>query len=493
MRTTRETRPTSRNPIPVATYMLGLVYLGLGAAMALLGLGDWAFGEDPRGFAAGSLVGLGLGTLLMRLGSARHEPGRSEALFTVALIWLAVPALGAIPFWVGGQVSYLDALFEAMSGFTTTGATILADFSLWSQGLFLWRSLIQWFGGAGILLIFIAVLPQLAVAGRQLFFAESTGVQKEKITPKLRQTANMVLRVYLGLTAACILLYWATGQPFFEAVCNALSTIPAGGFSPNPQSYATYPALSQWMSTLFMFLAGASFVLQYRVYIERDPSAVRRDPEFRVYGLLTVVAGLTLTAVLLVFSDYSTEAALRHAFFQVVSLMTTTGSASADFALWAVPAQAILMAIMFVGGSAGSAAGGIKVVRWMVIAALTRRELQRSIHPQAVLPLRLGSRSVGEEVLRSVAAFITLYTGIFAFGTLIFTLLEGDFVVAFSASAAFIGNVGPGLGEVGPMGSFSGLHPVSKVVAIIQMWAGRIEIIPVFLLLNPELWRRLRS
>ncbi|RDI96660.1 TrkH family potassium uptake protein [Meiothermus sp. QL-1] len=489
----RFAKAKAANPIPVATYMTGTVYVALGLVMAVLGLVDALLGEEAEGFFAGALVGLGLGLLLRRLGSPQAEPRRAEALLTVAGLWLLVPALGAIPFWVSGGMSYLDALFEATSGFSTTGATVLSDFNQLSHGLFFWRSLSQWFGGMGILLLFIVVLPHLALAGRQMFFAEVTGVQKQQLTPKLRQTATNILRVYLVLTGFTLAAYLLTGVPFFEAFTNTLSSVSAGGFSPNPESFAAYSSLTQWAATLVMFLTGVNLLLQYRVVFGREFAAPLRDPEFRAYALIVVLVGLGIALILLLRQQYPPEAALRHAFFQTTSIITGTGFASADFAQWVVPAQVLLVMLMFIGGSAGSVGGSIKVIRWLIIAALVRRELQRALHPQAVLPLRVGHKNIGEDVLRAVAAFITLYVGLFALGVLVIGVLEEDFVVAFTASAAAIGNVGPGLGAVGPMSHYGELHPVSKAMMIFQMWAGRIELIAVFALFTPELWRRLRA
>ncbi len=481
------------NPIPVATYMIGTVYTALGLVMGLLGLADFLLGENALGFFVGAVLGLGLGLMLRPLGSPQAEPRRAEALFTVAVLWIMVPLLGAIPFWISGGLSYLDALFEATSGFSTTGATILANFEQFSYGLFFWRSLSQWFGGMGILLLFIVVLPHLALAGRQMFFAETTGVQKQQLTPKLRQTATNILRVYLVLTTLTLGAYLLTGVPPFEALANTFSSVSAGGFSPNPQSFSAYSALTQWVAALVMFLTGVNLLLQYRVIFGREYSAPFRDPEFRAYALIVLVVGLAMATILFWRHDYALEPALRHAFFQTASIITGTGFASADFAQWVVPAQALLVLLMFLGGSAGSVGGSIKIIRWLVIGALVRRELQRALHPQAVLPLRVGNKSVGEDVLRAVAAFITLYAGLFAMGALVMGLLEEDFVVAFTASAAAIGNVGPGLGAVGPMAHYGDLHPISKAVMIFQMWAGRIELIAVFSLFTPELWRRLRA
>ncbi len=316
-------------------------------------------------------------------------------------------------------------------------------------------------------------------------------MEKERLTPRLRHTAQAVLRVYLLLTALAFLAYFGAGVPAFEALANALATIPAGGFSPNPQSFAAYSPLAQWAGVLFMFLAGVNFLLQYRLLFGREVRPLLRDAEFRAYAVLALLAGFLLAFYFYTHHLYGLEASLRHAFFQVVSILTTTGFASVDFAGWVVPAQAVLVLLMFVGGSAGSGAGGIKVVRWLLLFGFLRREITRTLHPQAVLPLRLGQRVVSEEALRQVSVFVFLYTLLFGAGTLALALLEKDFVVAFTASAQAIGNIGPGLGPVGPW-LLRRLHPFSKGVLIFLMWAGRIEILPVALLLSPELWRRLR-
>jgi trk system potassium uptake protein TrkH len=489
----RFAKAAASNPIPVATFMTGTVYIALGAVMALLGLADTLLGEDGLGFFVGAAVGLLLGFVLRQLGSPQAEPRRAEALLTVAGLWMMVPILGAIPFWLSGGMSYLDALFEATSGFSTTGATVLTNFNQFSYGLFFWRSLTQWFGGMGILLLFIVVLPHLALAGRQMFFAEITGVQKQQLTPKLRQTATNILRVYLLLSALTLAAYLASGVPAFEAVANTFSSVSAGGFSPNPQSFAAYAPITQWIAAVVMFLTGVNLLLQYRAIFGRDFGAPLRDPEFRAYAVVIALVAVAIASILVVRQGYELEPALRHAFFQTASIITGTGFASTDFGLWVVPAQTLLVMLMFIGGSAGSVGGSIKVIRWLVIGALVRRELQRALHPQAVLPLRVGNKNIGEDVLRAVAAFITLYVALFATGVLIMGILEEDFVVAFTASAAAIGNVGPGLGEVGPMANYGHLHPISKAVMIFQMWAGRIELIAVFALFTPELWRRLRA
>ncbi len=470
-------------------YVVGVAYWVLGWVLAGFAVLALLWQEPATGFFAAAAVGLGLGWLLQNFGTAKAEPKRAEALFSVAILWLLVPFLGALPYWFGGYFGFIDALFESMSGFTTTGATVLTDFSLLSKSLFLWRSLTQWFGGVGIILLFIAVLPHLAVAGRQMFFAESTGVQKEKLTPRLRHTAEAVLRVYAVLTLGAFVGYLIGGMDIYDALAHALTTIPAGGFSPKADSFASFSPLAQWVAVIFMFLAGANFMLQFRLIFQREPRPLFRDPEFRAYAGVSIVASLAMATYLFLDHDYGLWASLRHAFFQVISILTTTGYASVDFAQWTIPAQAILLALMFIGGSAGSGAGGVKVVRWRIVLYHVSRELKRTLHPQAVIPLRLGGRAVGEDVLRQVSAFVALYVLTFAAGAVVVALLERNLIVAFTASAATLGNIGPGLGGVGPMANFAWMHPFTKLFLTFEMWAGRIELIPVFLLFFREMWR----
>jgi len=479
--------------------MGGFVGYSLGAALRALGFVLLGFAglaliwhEDPLGFLVGAAVGLGVGYLLRSNGAPKNEPRQAEGLFTVAMIWLFVPLVGGVPYMISGHLGPIDAFFEAMSGFTTTGATILSDFGLWGKSLFLWRGLTQWFGGVGIIVLFVAVLPHFSVAGRQLFFAESTGVQKEKLTPRLRHTADLVLKVYTLLTALAVLGYWLAGMPFYDALANALTTMPAGGFSPNPLSFAGYPAATQWVAIIFMFFAGANFLLTAKLIFGRGSRIPWRDPEFKVYSLVVLVASLVLSLYLFRQHDYGLEPALRHAFFQVTSLVTSTGFASADYTHWVIPAQGLLIFVMFISSSAGGAGGGVKIVRWLVMTSHVLRELKRTLHPGAVLPLRLGNKVVGEDVLRSVSAFVMLYLFVLVLGIIVLLFTEKDMVVAFTSSGAFIGNVGPGLGRVGPMGSFADLHPLAKLVGVFQMWAGRIELIPVLLLFHPDTWRALR-
>jgi len=457
--------------------------------LALLAL---ALGEDARGFGLAALLGVGLGRLMRGLGHPEARPRRAEVFASVALLWLLVPLLGAVPYWISGGMGYLDALFEAMSGFTTTGATVLADYGRFGQSLLLWRSLTQWLGGLGAVVLFLVVFPQLQVAGRQAFFAEATGVERERLTLRLRETARAAFKVYALLTLLAFLAYAGAGVSPFEALASALATASTGGFSSSPQGFSGYPPLAQWAGAFFMFWAGANLLLQYRLLFGREAGSLLRDGEFRAYTGIVLLAGVGLALYLFAQHRYSLEASLRHGFFQAVSLLTTTGFASVDFAQWGVPAQAILVCLMFVGGSAASGAGGVKVVRWLLLFGFLRREITRTLHPQVVLPLRLGGRVVGEEALRQVSVFVFLYTLFFALGTLVLALLEKDFVVAFTASAQALGNIGPGLGAVGPMSGYAGLHPASKAVLLLEMWVGRLEILPVVLLFSPELWRRLR-
>lgn len=473
-----------------APFVLGTGMLGLAGAAAAFAAGAALAGEDARGFVATAVVGLVLGAPLRRIGRAGLEPTRREALFAVLGLWLAAPLLGAVPYVVSASMSPLNAVFESMSGFTATGATAIVDFEAVPASVFLWRAFSQWVGGIGILVLFIAVFPQLAIAGRQIFHAEMPGPTQDRFTPRLRQTAGIVLGVYVALTTVCGVAYVLADMPLFDAVAHAFTTVAAAGFSPSARSFEAYHPAVDWVAIVFMTLAAVNFALLYRAFVGR-PRDLWRDPELRAY--VTVVAVVGALVVVQVWHLYDPADAVRHGLFQVVSVMTTTGYASVDFDQWPDAARALLVALMAIGGSAGSAAGGVKVARWLIIAQHTGREVRRALHPRAVLPIRVGDRIVGEEVLRAVAAFITLYTALVVFGTLVVALTGEDLVTAFTASAATVGNVGPGLGAVGPMASYADLHPVARGLLTFNMYAGRLEIVTVFVIATGGWWRLPRT
>jgi trk system potassium uptake protein len=403
-----------------------------------------------------------------------------------------VPAVGALPFLGAGVLGPLDAYFESMSGFTTTGATVLTDFSSVGPVLFMWRAFTQWIGGIGIIVLFVGLFPQLAIAGRQLFFAEAPGPTEERLTPRLRQTAIALLGVYTALTAACAVSYAIAGMDPYDAIAHAFTTMSAGGFSPHARSLEGFAPPLLWVAVVFMALAGSNFALLYRGLTGRT-WAILRDVELRAYLGVAAVTTVALTAVLATGAEaYAAADALRHAAFQTLSILTSTGYASVDFGHWSERSQALLLVVAFIGGSAGSAAGGVKVARWVILAQHASREVRRSLHPRAVLPVRMGARVVPEDVLRSVAAFITLYVALFAATTVALVLLGSDFVTAFSATIACLGNIGPGLGDVGPMEDFAALHPAAKALLTFCMYAGRLEVVTVFVLLTRGWWRRAR-
>jgi len=360
-------------------------------------------------------------------------------------------------------------------------------------GLLFWRSFAQWLGGMGIILLFIAILPRLGVAGRQLYRAEVPGPDKDALTPRIKQTARILWWVYVLLTVAEVVLLVVAGMPLYDSLCNTFSTMATGGFSPQAASIAAYNSvLIDAIIVLFMFLAGANFALHYRMlYFNRK--ILIRDPEFRLYTLIILAA----TAIIVLWGGIEGDIfnKIRLAVFQVVSLMTTTGFATANFDNWTAAAKLTILLLMFIGGCAGSTGGAIKVVRVLLVLKSGYRELFQALHPKAVLSVKLGGVTVRDEILRPSNIFVALYIVIFAMASLLLAIASlgdprMDITTIISAVATTLGNVGPGFGMVGPTLSFAEVHPLGKIILMLCMWIGRLEVVTALVLLVPEFWKK---
>jgi trk system potassium uptake protein len=463
------------------------------------------YGESPWPFVAAGGITAASGVLLERATRGKEHVGTREGFLVVALTWLLVAFFGALPYLFSGdpQLSRpADAFFESMSGFTTTGSSVLTDFGAVPEAMLMWRQFTQWLGGMGIIVLALAVLPRLRVGGRQLFESAAPGAEVERLTASIRETARRLWVLYLALTAVLVALlsaYAYTGiderMSFYDAVAHAFSTMPTGGFSPRVDSLGGFGAASQWTVAVFMLIGGANFALLYAALVRRRGRSLLRDEEFRVYLGLAVFASAVVFAELVTEGIYEGEAALRHSVFQAVSIMTTTGFASVDFNQWTTLAAVGLVGLMFIGGSAGSTAGSVKVARHLMIGKSLRRELDLAVHPELVSAVRFSGRPVDEKTLRAVIAFVLLYVGLFVAGVLALTIdaaVEDRAVTPFEAIAAAattLGNVGPAFGFAGPYGSFDPFSDFSKGVMIVLMWLGRLEIIPVIVLFTRRYWR----
>ena len=498
--------------------LTGTVVRYLALAMLVPLVVGVAYGEDALVFlvTAALCVGVGLGLEQLDTGD---ELRPREAILFVALAWLAVAAIGAVPYILAGMgtestlADPVNALFESTSGITTTGATVMGEISLdrHSHAVMLWRQLSQWLGGMGIIVLMVAILPEVAVNGAQLFSTEAPGPELQKLTPRIAETARVLWKAYFAFTALlAVLLYGlhlgglAPNMDLFNAVAHAFSTLPTGGFSPEAQSIAAFSAIVQWVVIPFVVVAGTNFALFWYVF-DGDLTAPLRDREFRAYAGAIAVLTAALSGLLYLGAAPSLaiggttagtgENALRQAAFQITSLLNSTGFATSDFAQWDTNAQLLLLLTMFVGGSAGSTGGGVKVIRWLIVIKAVRRELYQTSHPDAVNPIRLGDHVVDEGAIRSVIVFTVLYLILFGLGA-VFIALDASRVgillsplEAVGASIAALGNIGPAFGRLGPFGSYLMLPDTSKLLMILLMWAGRLEVIPVFVLFTGGFWR----
>ncbi len=440
-------------------------------------------------FAVALAASAGVGWFFSRWFKRAPVLWRAEAMAIVAGTWLVVGLFSAIPYVFAG-LSPIDAIFESISGLTTTGATILTDFSAYDDAFFLWRSMTQWFGGLGVIALFVVILPRLGIAGRQLFFAEASISTGEGISPQIRGAARKLWVLYIGLTALLAALLMTTGFGLFDGIVHALTTMSAGGFSPNPRSIEGFAnPRAEWIFVIFMVLSGTSFPLQWRFFSGRL-TAFFRDGEFLVYLGVMAVAALALAFMLP--GGVTNIDNLRAGSFQVSSLTSSTGYASVDFEVeWSYAMKAILVIVMLVGGCAGSACGGPKVIRYILCLKFLRREMTQVLHPNAVIPLRYRTRKISAPVIRSVVTLVILYlVGYVVLGLLLVIVEPGlDFTTGMSASLACFGNVGPAFGDAGPMGSYAFFSPVGKILLTLSMWLGRLEIVTIFALLHPHVLR----
>ncbi len=446
-------------------------------------------------FVVPAVVCLGLGLLLKYCANKISEIEnfndikKSEGLFIVVMAWLLMGSVAAAPFMLMG-LSPINAFFEAASGITTTGATILTHFN-YPHVFFFWRAFTQWLGGMGIIVLFIAILPQFAVAGRQMFFAEAPGPTEEKFTPRIRNTASALWKIYFALTLIQIgLLCWAGMAPF-DAVCNSLSTLAAGGFSPNPESTMGYNSnIVTLIMLAFIFISGVSFNVQYMALSKFKPWNVFKSEEVRVYTGVFLVLGILVALSLFMNGNYSSvKDALLHGYYQVISIMTSTGSTSADFNNWGLTSQILLALAFFCGGCASSASGGIKITRWCLVFKVMKVELQKILHPNAVINIKMDNNIVPREVIVQVVSFLLFYFFIIVLTGLILSVLEQNALLGFSSAVSSIGNIGPTYpAQIGALGNFDALTPISKGILIFNMYVGRLELIPFLVMFQSDFW-----
>ncbi|MBP1908454.1 TrkH family potassium uptake protein [Methanolobus bombayensis] len=411
-----------------------------------------------------------------------------EGFFIVASTWLIAALLYSCPYILEG-VPPINALFESMSGVTATGATALPDIEGQSKSLLFWRSLTQWIGGMGIIMLFIVILPKLGVGGRQMFRAEVPGLQEERLRPRIRETAKILWLVYIVLSLAEFILLMSAGLSPYDSITHTFTSISCAGFSPNSNSIAAFgDPLVESIFVVFMFLGGANFALHYKTIVF-DRKSLIRDQEFKFYFFIIVSATLVLVFELIRAEVYSATEAFRYSLFQVISILTTTGYASVDFNLWPDSPRFILFLLMFIGGCAGSTSGGVKVVRLLLLLKYTQKVLINVIHPKAVVPVRFNNKKVPDEIIQSIVSFLVIYVLIFAASSTLLSMMGMDFITTLSASIATLGNVGPGLGLVGPMASFDNIPDPGKLILIANMWIGRLEVFTVIVLLTPTFWK----
>lgn len=442
-------------------------------------------------FSALITLGVGITLKFITRKSKDGEIKKRDGYLIVTLSWLSMAVFGTLPYLLSGAIPGIsNAFFESMSGLTTTGATVLDNIEELPKGILFWRSMTQWIGGMGIIVLTIAVLPLLGIGGMELFIAEAPGPTKDKIHPRIKETAKRLWAIYCILTLAETIILMCCGMNFYDAINHSLTTTSTGGFSTKQDSIAAFESpIIEYVIIFFMFVAGTNFTLIYFGFKGKFKKIWNND-EFKWY--LAVVLGMILIVFLIILRETNTGVAkaFRDSAFQVVSIITTTGYATADYLDWGYIGTFLFFLLLFSGASAGSTSGGIKIVRSVLLMKNSFLEFKRRLHPNAVLPVHLNKKSVPPHIIYNLLAFIFLYITIFTLGALALSFLGEDFSTALSASATAISNVGPGIGDVGPSSTFSGISDTGKWVLSFLMLCGRLELFTVALLFTPYYWSR---
>ena len=471
---------------------LGFLLLVEGAAMFLTSLISVLYNEhDFAAFLISSGINIVIGLALVYFSrDARHDIGRREGYVIVTSVWVVFSIFGSLPYVISGAIpNFTNAFFETISGFSTTGSTIIADIESMPHGVLFWRSMTQWLGGMGIIVLSLAILPVFGIGGMQLFMAEVPGPTPDRISPRIRQTAKALWGIYLMFTLSEKILLWIAGMGLFDAVCHSFATMSTGGFSTKQANVAYWssPAI-QYIVVLFMFLAGTNFALAYMAINGKFKTAIK-DEEFKYYGLFILVFTLVIFAGLQITGGSGIEQTFRDSLFQVVTVITTTGFITSDYLTWAPMLTIVLFGLFFFGGSAGSTSGSIKIMRIVLLMKNSYHELRRIVHPNAVIPVKFNNQIVEPKIITNVLAFFVLYIVIFGISTTIFSFMEPDLNSAMGAVATSLGNIGPGLGNVGPVENFLHITPGGKWFLSFLMLLGRLELFTVLVLFTPSFWK----
>lgn len=484
---------------------MGLLFVVNGGFMLLSASFSWYYkdGVLAQMITAAAVALVSGGIIMFVTKNHRKEIQKREGYIIVTFGWIFMALIGTLPYIFTGAIpNFTNAFFETMSGYTTTGASILTDIEIVPKGVLFWRSITHWIGGMGIIVLAIAILPLLGIGGMQLFAAEAPGPTGDKLHPRITDTAKRLWLIYVGYTLAETILLKVAGMSFFDAINHSLATLSSGGFSTKNASvsYWNDKPIIQYIIILFMFLAGSNFVLSYFAF-KRKFQKIIRDEEFRLYGLL--VLGFTIVAAVLIYFETENntsniglpmvwgpmESAFRHSLFQVISIITTTGFMSFDFTLWTPYLTMFFFGMMFLGGSAGSTSGGIKIMRHLIMIKNGLLEFKRTLHPHAILPVRYNTKAIPQPIVFNILGFFILYMLSFIVGTLVFSFLGLDFMTSLGAAATTLGNIGPGMGGLSPTNNFGWIPDAAKWWSSFLMLIGRLELFTVLILLTPFFWR----